>query len=489
MKIGENVMQTLKNFIDGQWVVPQGTDTIPDINPANKTEVIAYIQQSTEADAQVAVEAAQKAFVAWKQVSAPQRGAFLFKVANKMEEKQEELARLISKEMGKTLNDARKEVTYAANIIRFYAGEGTRLNGTLVTSDSPDVQIQLVPEPRGVVLVVTPWNFPLSIPAWKIAPALVAGNTVVFKPSSDTPVVAAKLLEIIQECGLPDGVVNMVIGPGRLVSGMIHHPAVKAVTFTGSTYVGRLIYAEASKDMKPALLEMGGKNPLIVLDDADIDEAAELAVRGAFGQTGQACTATSRVIVQSTILQEFTDKLIEKTKQIKVGNPFADRVDIGPQANAGELESTLEAIKGAVAEGAVVLAGGGVPQTPDTENGYYVNPTVLGNVNRTMNIAKEEVFGPVLCIIEATSIDEAIDIANDVEYGLSSAVCTKNVSRMTKCSQGIEAGVVKINMTTTGTSYQAPFGGYKSSSSGINKELGKEAVDFYCRSKTIYVKS
>lgn len=482
-------MQTLKNFIDGQWVVPQGTDTILDINPANKTEVIAHIQQSTEADAQTAVEAAQKAFGAWKQVSAPQRGAFLFKVADKMEEKQEELARLISEEMGKTLNDARKEVTYAANIVRFYAGEGTRLNGTLVASDSPDVQIQLVPEPRGVVLVVTPWNFPLSIPAWKIAPALVAGNTVVFKPSSDTPVVASKLVEIIQECGLPDGAVNMVIGPGRLVSGMIHHPAVKAVTFTGSTHVGRLIYAEASKDMKPALLEMGGKNPLIVLDDADIDEAAELAARGAFGQTGQACTATSRVIVQSAILQEFTDKLIEKTKQIKVGNPFADGVDIGPQANAGELESTLEAIKGAVAEGAVVLAGGDVPQTPDTENGYYVNPTVLGNVNRTMNIAKEEVFGPVLCIMEATSIDEAIDIANDVEYGLSSAVCTKNVSRMTKCSQGIEAGVVKINMTTTGTSYQAPFGGYKSSSSGINKELGKEAVDFYCRSKTIYVKS
>lgn len=482
-------MQTLKNFIDGQWVVPQGTDTILDINPANKTEVIAHIQQSTEADAQTAVEAAQKAFGAWKQVSAPQRGAFLFKVADKMEEKQEELARLISEEMGKTLNDARKEVTYAANIVRFYAGEGTRLNGTLVASDSPDVQIQLVPEPRGVVLVVTPWNFPLSIPAWKIAPALVAGNTVVFKPSSDTPVVASKLVEVIQECGLPDGAVNMVIGPGRLVSGMIHHPAVKAVTFTGSTHVGRLIYAEASKDMKPALLEMGGKNPLIVLDDADIDEAAELAARGAFGQTGQACTATSRVIVQSAILQEFTDKLIEKTKQIKVGNPFADGVDIGPQANAGELESTLEAIKGAVAEGAVVLAGGDVPQTPDTENGYYVNPTVLGNVNRTMNIAKEEVFGPVLCIMEATSIDEAIDIANDVEYGLSSAVCTKNVSRMTKCSQGIEAGVVKINMTTTGTSYQAPFGGYKSSSSGINKELGKEAVDFYCRSKTIYVKS
>ncbi|MEW9673205.1 aldehyde dehydrogenase family protein [Ammoniphilus sp. 3BR4] len=482
-------METLKNFIDGQWTVPHGTELVPVINPANTSEVIAQIQQSTEADAQLAVDAAQKALAKWKQIGAPQRGAFLFKVADRMEERQEELAQQISKEMGKTLNDARKEVTYAVNIIRFYAGEGTRMNGKLVASDSPDIQIQLVPEALGVVLVVTPWNFPLSIPAWKIAPALVAGNTVVFKPSSDTPVVAAKLMEILQECGLPDGVVNMVIGPGRLVAPMIHQPAVQAVTFTGSTYVGRLIYAEASKDMKPAQLEMGGKNPLLVLDDADIDEAVDLAVRGAFGQTGQACTATSRVIVQTAVLKEFTDKLVEKTKQIKVGNPFADGVDIGPQANAGELESTLESIKNAQAEGAVVLAGGDVPQMPETQHGYFVNPTVLGNVNRTMNIAKEEVFGPVLCVMEATSVEEAIEIANDVEYGLSSAVCTKSLNRMTQCSQGIEAGVVKINMTTTGTSYQAPFGGFKSSSSGVNKELGREAVDFYCRYKTVYIKS
>jgi aldehyde dehydrogenase (NAD+) len=482
-------MEVLKNFIGGKWVAAQAADTIPDVNPADTREIIAYVPQSSEADAQAAVEAAQAAFAAWKLVPAPQRGEYLFKAADLLEEKQEMFARLISREMGKALADAKKEVIYAANIFRFYGGEGTRLNGTLVASDSPHIQIQFVPEPLGVVLAVTPWNFPLSIPAWKIAPALVAGNTVVFKPSSDTPLVATKLIELLQECGVPGGVVNLIIGPGRIVPGMIHHPAVKAVTFTGSTQVGRLIYAEASKDMKPALLEMGGKNPLIVLDDADLDEAAELAVRGAFGQTGQACTATSKVIVQSAVLSEFTKKLIEKTKNFKVGHPLAEGVDMGPQANAGELESTLEAIQKAIADGATLLAGGDVPQSPDMQNGYFVNPTVLGNVNRRMSIAREEVFGPVLCVMEASSVDDAISIANDVEYGLSSAVCTKDLSRMAKCSREIEAGVVKINMTTTGTSFQAPFGGFKNSSSGMNKELGKEAVNFYCRYKTIYVKS
>ncbi|MFM1653167.1 aldehyde dehydrogenase family protein [Brevibacillus sp. B_LB10_24] len=482
-------MEVLKNLIDGKWIVSSGTNPISDVNPADTRDVIAQIQPATEEHAREAVEAAHRAFPKWKRVAAPQRGHYLFKIAEKLEARQDELAKLIVREEGKTLADARKEVGYAVNVFRFYAGEAARLNGSIVASDSPDIQIQVVREPLGVVLVVTPWNYPLSTPAWKIAPALAAGNTVVYKPSSDTPLVGVRLLEIMQECGIPDGVMNGIIGPGRLVEGMIKHPAVKAVTFTGSNPVGRLIYSAASDDMKRVQLEMGGKNPLLVLDDANLDEAAKLAVLGGFGQTGQACTATGKVIVQSSVLPQFTEKLVEKTKQIKVGNPMEQGTDIGPQANAGELESTLTLIRGALAQGAVLLAGGDVPDTPETAHGYFVNPTVLGNVTPAMDIAKEEVFGPVLCIMEAATVDEAIQIANQTEYGLSAAVCTNSLDRMAKCMQEIEAGVVKVNMTTTGTSYQAPFGGFKSSSSGIYKELGREGIEFYCRTKTGYIKS
>ncbi|RXT05292.1 aldehyde dehydrogenase family protein [Ammoniphilus sp. CFH 90114] len=480
-------LEVIKNFIDGQFVAGNGTEQQEDINPADRRDVIALVQPCTEKDALAAVEAASRAFRTWKKVPAPQRGAYLFKAADIMEAQQDELARLIVREMGKTLAEAQKEVAYAVNIIRFYAGEGTRLNGGLVSSDHPDVQIQLIKEPMGVVLAVTPWNFPLSIPAWKIAPAIVAGNTVVFKPSSDTPLVGMKLMEILQQAGLPAGVVNGIVGPGRLVSGLIQHPAVQVITFTGSNRVGNLIYQEASKDMKRVQLEMGGKNPLLVLDDADIDLAVDLAVRGGFAQAGQACTATSRVIVQSAVAEEFTQKLVEKAKQIKVGNGMSPGTEMGPQATAGELASTLQAIQDAVNEGAVVLAGGYTPQHDETEHGYYVNPTVLGSVTPAMKIALEEVFGPVIGIIEVESVDEAIEIANQIEFGLSSAVCTKSLKNMNKCLQEIEAGLVKVNMPTTGTSFQAPFGGYKGSSNGIFKELGSEAIDIYTRTKTGYI--
>lgn len=484
-----NETKTLKNFINGEWVTSTGTTVLEVVNPADTREVVARVQQSTEADALKAVEAAEAAFQSWKNTPSPQRGEYLYKIAAIMEEEQEEFAKIIVKEEGKTYNDALKEVLYAAGIVKFYAGEGRRLTGQIIESDMPNVQIETRKEALGVVLVVTPWNFPLSIPAWKIAPAILSGNTVVLKASSETPLVASKFMEIIKKAGVPSGVVNNVIGPGRIVTGMINHPAVKAITFTGSNRVGKLIYDEASKDMKRVQLEMGGKNPLIVLEDADIDEAVQLAVAGGFGQTGQACTATGRVIVQASILKEFTEKLIERTKRLKVGNGFTEGVDMGPQVSEGERQSTLDMVKAAVEEGAILLTGGGVPQSPETEYGYFVEPTVLGNVKPYMTIAKEEVFGPAISILEAKDIDEAIRIANDVEYGLSASICTKNLDHMTKALNEIEAGVVKVNMTTTGTFFQSPFGGYKKSSSGTYKELGREGIDFYCQSKTRYIKS
>lgn len=339
------------------------------------------------------------------------------------------------------------------------------------------------------MLVVTPWNFPLSIPAWKTAPAIASGNTVVLKASSETPLTVMKFMEIIELAGVPKGVVNNVLAPGKLVSSMINHKAVKAVTFTGSNSVGKKIYAEAAKDMKRCLLEMGGKNPLIVMEDADIDEAVEITAGGTFGQTGQACTATGRVIVHKDIVDAFTKKLVEKTESLKVGHGMDEGIDMGPQVNQSELESTLELIESAKEEGAKILTGGKAPEGEYYEHGYFIEPTVITDVESSMRIAQEEVFGPVSNIITVSDIEKAIEVANDVDFGLSSAICTRNFDYINKALDEIEAGIIKINMTTTGTFFQAPFGGYKQSSTGTYKELGSEALEFYCQYKTRYIKN
>lgn len=485
----KNEVHVLKNYINGEWVETSGTDMLEIRNPANTDEVVVKVRQSNEEDAKAAVEAAEQAFPAWSKTPSPARGEYLFKIAALMEEEAEEIARIIVQEEGKTYGDAFKEVNYAAGIVKFYAGEGRRMTGKIVESDMPGVQIELHKEALGVVLVVTPWNFPLSIPAWKIAPAILSGNTVVLKASSETPLTAQKFIEIVERAGVPAGVVNQMVGPGRLVTDMIHHPAVKAITFTGSNRVGNLIYAEASKDMKRVLLEMGGKNPLIVMEDADVDAAVDLAVAGGYGQTGQACTATSRVLIHKDIRQEFTDKLVAKSKAIKVGNGMDESVTMGPQVSEGERQSTLDLIQKAIDEGGEVLTGGGIPVFAGSDKGYFVEPTVIGGVKSAMTIAQEEVFGPVISIIEIESIDEAIEVANDVAFGLSAAICTRNLTYMNRALSEIQAGIVKVNMTTTGTFFQAPFGGYKGSSTGTYKELGSEAVDFYCQNKTRYINS
>ncbi len=466
-------VKVLKNYINGEWVETSGTDMLEIRNPANTDELVVKVQQSNAEDAQAAIEAAEKAFPEWSKTPSPARGEYLFKIAAIMEAEADEIARIIVQEEGKTYADAFKEVNYAAGIVKFYAGEGRRMTGRIVESDMPGVQIELHKEALGVVLVVTPWNFPLSIPAWKIAPAILSGNTVVLKASSETPLTAQKFIEIVERAGVPAGVVNQLVGPGRLVTDMINHPAVKAITFTGSNRVGNLIYKEAAKDMKRVLLEMGGKNPLLVMEDADVDAAVQLAVAGGYGQTGQ----------------EFTDKLVEASKKIKIGNGMDEGVTMGPQVSDGERQSTLDLIKKAKAEGGEILTGGGIPEFDGSDKGYFVEPTVIGGVKTEMTIAQEEVFGPVISIIEIESIDEAIEVANDVAFGLSAAICTRNLTYMNRALNEIQAGIVKVNMTTTGTFFQAPFGGYKQSSTGTYKELGSEAVDFYCQNKTRYINS
>lgn len=480
---------TVKNYINGEWVSPSGTAERKGYNPADKREQVYSFLESTDEDTKQAIDHAAEAFKTWKKTPAPQRGEYLYKIAELMEEKKDELAKVIVLEEGKTYTDAAKEVGYAAGIVKFYAGACRRIKGTLQEADMPNIQIETKPEPLGVVLVVTPWNFPLSIPAWKTAPAIASGNTVVLKASSETPLTVMKFMEIIELAGVPSGVVNSVVAPGRLVANMINHEAVKAVTFTGSNNVGKKIYAEAAKDMKRCLLEMGGKNPLIVMEDADLDEAVDITVGGTFGQTGQACTATGRVIVHKDIVEAFTKKLVEKTETLKVGNGMDEGIDMGPQVNESERESTLELINSAKEEGATILTGGKAPEGEYYEHGYFVEPTVISNVKSSMRIAQEEVFGPVSNIITVSDIDEAIAVANDVDFGLSSAICTKNFDYINQALDEIEAGIIKINMTTTGTFFQAPFGGFKQSSTGTYKELGSEALEFYCQYKTRYIKS
>lgn len=484
-----NTTMMVKNYVNGKWVESSGTELTERVNPADTREVVSSYYQSTLADVNEAIDTAEQAFQTWKSTTAPQRGQYLYNVASLMEEEKDALARTIVMEEGKAYQDAWKEVGYAAGIIKFYAGECRRIKGTILEADVPNVQIETKQEPLGVVLVVTPWNFPLSIPAWKTAPAIASGNTVVLKSSSETPLTVMKFMEIMERAGLPAGVVNHVIAPGKLVPEAINHQAVKAVTFTGSNAVGKKVYAEAAKGMKRCLLEMGGNNPLIVMDDADIDEAVQLAAAGAYGQTGQACTATGRVIVHEKVAKEFTDKLIAKTEAFKVGNGLETGIDMGPQVSQSEQQSTLDFIQSATDEGATIRTGGGIPDDPDLAHGYFVEPTVISGVTPSMTIFQQEVFGPVNCITEVTDIDQAIAVANDVDYGLSSAICTKNLDYMNKALREIEAGIVKVNMTTTGTFFQAPFGGYKQSSTGTFKELGSEAMNFYCQYKTRYIKS
>ncbi|WP_102335284.1 aldehyde dehydrogenase family protein [Salimicrobium jeotgali] len=481
--------QELQNYIGGQWVTPSSDDTFEDTNPADTREVLAIVRQSNESDADAAIEAAAGAEASWKNTPAPARGGYLNKLAEQMRERQEDLTRAIVQEMGKTYNEAKKEVLFAAGIADFYAAEGRRITGKVIPADMENIQIQTVPEPLGVALIITPWNFPLSIPTWKIAPAVAAGNTVVLKTSSETPLLGKMFMEMIEASGFPAGVVNQVIGPGRLVSHMIDHPSVDAVSFTGSNPVGKKIYEQANKHMKRVHMEMGGKNPLLVLSDADLDEAVDVAVKGSLGQTGQACTATGRVIVEEAVYDEFVQKVKVEVEKFKLGSGLDEQVHMGPQVSDSEKQSTLELINSAVEEGAELLVGGSAPSGEAYEHGHFVQPTLLAGVTREMRIAHEEEFGPVISVMKASNLDETIEIANDTDFGLTASVCTNDSNSMTRALNEIEAGLVKANMPTTGTFFQAPFGGYKQSGSGSFKELGREGMDFFTKTKTKYIKT
>jgi len=475
-------------IVGQELIYPKDNETIKDINPANVNDVIVEFPKLKRVDVARAIEVAEEAQEKWRDVPPPERGKILIKAANLMENEFEQLAEILTREEGKTINESKAEVARAISIFRFYGVMGYRLRGEFIDSAEKNTYLFTIREPLGVVSVITPWNFPAAIPSWKIAPALVCGNAVVFKPASYTPLIAYKIVEALQKAGLPAGVLNLVTGSGADIGDeMVENRRVTAVSFTGSLEVGERIAKTASiKKNTRVQLELGGKNPAIVLDDADLDSAVSMIVRAAYGLTGQACTATSRVIIHDKIYQDFTRKLLERIGKIKVGNGLQEGVEMGPVVGENELKKILQYIHIGISEGAELLYGGERLVSGEYANGYFLQPTLFSEVTPDMRIAKEEIFGPVLCLMRASSFDEAIEIANETEYGLTASIYCQNLQKAFEFIKRVQAGVVKINKPTTGLEIHVPFGGFKNSSNNMYKEQGEAAIDFYTKIKTVY---
>ncbi len=479
------MVETFKNYIAGEWVSASDGAVIENLNPATG-EVIGYFASATREDTLRAIAAAREALPAWAALPGPARGAILDKAAQIIHTRADELAETLTREEGKTLAESKAEVLRARDIFRYYAGEGFRAGGEVIPANTPETLLFTKSEPLGVVAVITPWNFPIAIPAWKIAPALVYGNTVVFKPASLAPHTALKLVEILVEAGVPAGVINLVVGSGsRVGDTLAESKDINGLSFTGSYAVGTKIYEKTARNFVRTQLEMGGKNPTIVLNDADLDLAVDIVVRGGFGLTGQACTATSRVIVEQGIADAFAQRLAEAARTLRVGDGLQSGVQMGPAVSAEQLQTDLDYVAIGKQEGARLIAGG---EPLRSERGFFIQPTVFDDVQPTMRIAQEEIFGPVIGIIRAKDFDDAVEKANQIGYGLSAAIVTHDLQKALRFADRIEAGVVKINEPTSGVALQAPFGGFKASSANTFKEQGQAARAFYTRTKTVYVR-
>ena len=476
------------NYIGGNWVQSKLGKTFPDLNPANIQEVVGQFQASGPEDVQAACDAAAKALSAWRAMPAPRRGEYLFKAAELLESRFPQIAEEMTREEGKTLPEAKGEVKRALNILRYFGGEGSRQFCYQIPSERENVFCYTLRKPLGVVALITPWNFPSAIPAWKMAPALIAGNTVVIKPASLAPLSAYRIVEALHQAGIPAGVVNFVTGSGRDVGNtLVGHPAVRAVSFTGSCEVGNALYEKVTRRKVRVQLEMGGKNPTVVLQDANLDYAADVLVNGAFFSTGQKCTACSRAIVEKAIYEPLLEKLVARTRKLKIGNGLETGIDIGPAVDASQLETDLKYIGVAMNEGAKLVCGGKRLTGGAYDLGYFVEPTIFTDVKPEMRIAQDEVFGPVLGLMVASDFDDAMRLANGVKFGLSAAIVSRDLTRVHQFINGIEAGLITVNLPTAGVEYQLPFGGTKESSFGM-REQGPAALDFYTETRTVYMK-
>ncbi len=479
--------EVFKNYIDGKWLPAQAGQVIENRNPANRNDLVGLFPASDQGDVDTAVAAAKKAFASWRLVPAPKRGELLYRVGELLKAHKEEIARIMTREMGKVLKETRGDVQEGIDTAFYVAGEGRRLFGETTPSELPDKFAMSVRAPVGVCALITPWNFPMAIPTWKMFPALICGNTVVLKPAEDTPYTAVKLFEILQRAGVPPGVVNLVQGRGEEVGvALVRHPDVHLVSFTGSAVVGREVAAACGQSLKRVSLELGGKNAQIVMEDADLGLAVEGALWGAFGTTGQRCTATSRLILHHDIKTEFIDRLVARIEKIKIGDGLDESVEIGPLINQAARDKVQSYMEIGRQEGASVLIGGSAYDIGACANGFFFEPTILDRVTPNMRVAQEEIFGPVLSVIEVPDFDAAIAVLNGTRYGLSSSIYTADVNRAFRAMRDIEAGITYINGPTIGAEVHLPFGGVKDTGNG-HREAGTTVYDIFSEWKSIYV--
>ncbi len=476
----------LRNYIDGRWVEAASREAFEDLDPATG-EVIATVARSSGPDVDRAVESARRALDAWRLYPAPKRGEILYRAGETMLRRKEELAREMTREMGKVIAEARGDVQEGIDMTYYIAGEGRRQFGDVVPAELPNKWAMSTRSPVGVVAAITPWNFPLAIPTWKIMPALILGNTVVFKPASYTPLLAVRLVEILEEAGLPKGVLNLVLGPGGdLGDHLVSHPGVDLISFTGSSDTGSHIGEIGGRLLKRVSCELGGKNAIVVLDDADVDLALDGIVWSAFGTSGQRCTAASRVIAHKGVAGDLIGKLVGRAKKLRLGSGLDPTTDVGPVVSSSQLERVHSYIPVAEKEGATVAVGGHIPREGALAKGFFHEPTVLVDVKPNMRVAQEEIFGPVTAVIEVSGIDEAIRVLNSTKYGLSCSIYTRNVNNAFRFMRDAETGIVYVNAGTIGAEIQLPFGGMKATGNG-HREAGRAALEVYSEWKSIYV--
>jgi acyl-CoA reductase-like NAD-dependent aldehyde dehydrogenase len=479
--------KTYKNLIGGEWAVSHSGQTYENLNPADTRDVIGIFQRSDRRDVDDAVSAAKTAFERWRLAPAPKRAEIIFRAGEILQERKEEYARDMTREMGKVIKETRGDVQEAIDTAYYMAGEGRRQFGTTVPSELPNKFAMAVRAPLGVCGMISPWNFPMAIPSWKLLPALVCGNTCVIKPAEDTPLSTLNLVKALTDAGLPKGVVNVVTGFGPEAGApILENPDVRAISFTGSSEVGRMVGEVAARTFKPCSLEMGGKNAIIILDDANLDLALDGVLWGAFGTTGQRCTAASRVIVQKGVYRQFADRLVHRAERLKVGNGLDESVEVGPQINQQQVETSAKYVDIGKNEGAKLELGGTRLTGPTYDHGWFFDPTVFTDVDPKMRVAQEEIFGPVVSLIPCEDFEQAIQIANCVPYGLSSAVYTHDVNRAFRAMRDIDAGITYVNAPTIGAEVHLPFGGTKATGNG-HREGGLGAIDFYTQWKSIYV--